>query len=78
MRINNWQLAFLGLGQDLIGFEKSGTRGSSDQICDHDGGHWLTVFIFKLDISVRNNSDELGTQFTIFCFWSAYALLTVL
>jgi hypothetical protein len=40
---------------------------SGNEISDHDRGDGLAIVIFKLDVSICNNADELGSQCCLLC-----------
>lgn len=63
--VNDWELSLLGLRQNGVGLSEGGTLGSSDQIGDHDRRNWLLGVLFKLDVSVRDNTNELGAELSV-------------
>ena len=57
-RVDNRELAFLGLGENGVGFVKSGARRGSDEIGGHDGCDRVGEFRVELDIAGCYHPDE--------------------
>jgi hypothetical protein len=65
--VDNGELALLGLGQDFVRLGQGNAIGSSDEVVDHDLGDRCAVVIFELDVSVGDNTKELGTDRAVLC-----------
>lgn len=65
--VDNGQLALLGLGEDGIGLFEGHTVGGSDEIRDHDVGDGLVEVVLELEITVGDNTQELGTELAVLC-----------
>lgn len=63
--VHNGQFALLGLGQNLVGLGQGDTVGSSDELSDHDLGDRCVEVILELDVSVGNNTKELGADLSV-------------
>jgi hypothetical protein len=63
--VDNGQLALLGLGKTLVGFEESDVLGSSDKVSNHDIGDGLVKVLLELEVSVGNNTKQLGTKLAV-------------
>jgi hypothetical protein len=66
--VDDRELALLGLGKDLVGFEESDGLRSSDKVLNHDIGDRLVKVLLELKVSVGNNTNKLGAKLAI--LWS--------
>lgn len=67
--IDDWELALLGLGEDSVGLGEGGALWCSDELSDHDGGDWLLEVLLELDVTVGDDTDELGAELSILSDW---------
>lgn len=65
--VNNWELSLFGLSENLVGLGQGGTLWTSDEVGDHDIGDRLLVVLLELDVSVGDDSDELGAKLSVLC-----------
>jgi hypothetical protein len=65
--VNDWELALLGLGENGVGLLEGDALLGGDELSDHDSGDGLLVVLFELDISVGNNTKELGAKLAGLC-----------
>jgi hypothetical protein len=63
--VDDRELALLGLGKDLVGFEESDGLWSSDKVLNHDIRDGLVKVLFELKVSVGNNTNKLGSKLAI-------------
>jgi hypothetical protein len=63
--VDDRELALLGLGENLVGFEEGDVLRSSDKVSNHDIGNGLVKVLLELEVSVGNDTQELGTNFAI-------------
>jgi hypothetical protein len=67
--VDDRELALLGLGENLVGFEEGDVLRSSDKVSNHDIGNGLVEVLLKLEVSVGNDTQELGTNLAIGSNW---------
>jgi hypothetical protein len=63
--VDNRELALLGLGQNLVGFEEGDGLRSSDKVLNHDIGDSLVKVLLELEVSVGNNTNKLGSKLAV-------------
>lgn len=60
--VDDGQLALLGLGEDVVSLGKSDTVRGRDKVSDHDVGNGLFEVVLKLEVSVGDDTQELGAE----------------
>lgn len=65
--VDNGQLALLGLGQNCVGLLEGDAVGGSDEVCHHDVGDRLFEIVLELEITVGNDTKELGVELAGLC-----------
>ncbi len=66
--VHNRQLALLGLGKNLIGLDKGDTVGSGGEVGNHDGGNGGVGVVLELEVTVGDDTQELGAKLSVLCF----------
>lgn len=66
--VDDGQLALLGLGQDLVRLGKGDTVGGGDEVGNHDVGDRGLGIVLELDVTVGDDTQELGAKLSVLCF----------
>lgn len=66
-RVDNGELALLGLGENLVGLLKGDAVGGSNEVGDHDAGNGGAVVILELEVAVGNDTEKLRAQLSVLC-----------
>ncbi len=66
-RVDDGEFALFGLGEDGVGFGKSGSRGGGDEVGGHDGCDRVREVRVKLDIAGCYHADEGRAERAVLC-----------
>lgn len=72
--VNNRQLALLRLGENLISLGQGDARAGSDELGGHDLGNGDLAVELELDVTVGDDTQELGAKLTGLCITEATLL----
>jgi hypothetical protein len=65
--VDDRQLALLRLGEDLVCLLQRYASLGGDEVLVHDIGHGLLVVVLELDVTVRDDTEQLGSELPRFC-----------